>query len=140
MCAGWDVNSLGHCRAVVVEAVVEQAHTLIQTSNQFYTIPQIRLAELLLQNSCLDRVFFSNSGTEANEGAVKLARRYGNRYLDGAYEVITTMNSFHGRTLAMVAATGQPKFQQPYVPLPTGFINVEYNSIEAIKTATTSQP
>ncbi len=137
--AGWAVNSLGHCPPVVVEAVVEQAHTLIQTSNQFYTIPQIRLAELLLQNSCLDRVFFSNSGTEANEGAVKLARRYGKRYLDGAYEVITTMNSFHGRTLAMVAATGQPKFQQPYVPLPTGFINVEYNSIEAIKTSTTSQ-
>jgi len=97
------------------------------------------LAELLLQNSCLDRVFFCNSGTEANEGAVKLARRYRKRYLDGAYEVITTMGSFHGRTLAMVAATGQPKHQQPYVPLPAGFVNVEYNSIEAIKVATTSQ-
>jgi len=136
---GWAVNSLGHCHPVVVNAIVEQAHTLIQTSNQFYTIPQLRLAELLLQNSCLDRVFFCNSGTEANEGAVKLARRYRKRYLDGAYEVITTMGSFHGRTLAMVAATGQPKHQQPYVPLPAGFVNVEYNSIEAIKVATTSQ-
>jgi len=137
--AGWAVNSLGHCHPVVVEAIVEQAHTLIQTSNQFYTIPQIRLAELLIQNSCLDKVFFCNSGAEASEGAVKLARRYGKRYRDGAYEVITTMDSFHGRTLAMVAATGQPKFQQPYIPLAAGFVNVEYNSIEAIKAATTSQ-
>lgn len=137
--AGWAVNSLGHCHPVVVEAIVEQAQTLIQTSNQFYTIPQIRLAELLVQNSCLDKVFFCNSGAEASEGAVKLARRYGKRYRNGAYEVITTMDSFHGRTLAMVAATGQPKFQQPYIPLAAGFVNVEYNNIEAIKVATTSQ-
>ena len=136
---GWAVNSLGHCHPVVTEAVVEQAHTLIQASNQFYTIPQIRLAELLVQNSCLDKVFFCNSGAEANEGAVKLARRYGKHHLNGAYEVITTMGSFHGRTLAMVAASGQSKFQQPYVPLPAGFINVEYNNIEAIKAATTKQ-
>ncbi len=136
---GWGVNSLGHCPPVVAEAVVEQAHTLIQTSNQFYTIPQIRLAELLVQHSCLDKVFFCNSGAEACEGAVKLARRYGHHYLNGAYEVITTTNSFHGRTLAMVAATGQAKFQQPYLPLPVGFINVEYNNVEAIKTATTEK-
>ena len=136
---GWAVNSLGHCHPVVVDALAEQAHTLIQASNQFYTIPQIRLAELLIQNSCLDKVFFCNSGAEANEGAVKLARRYGKLHLNGAYEVITTMDSFHGRTLAMVAATGQSKFQQPYVPLPASFINVAYNNIEAIKAATTSQ-
>ncbi len=136
---GWAVNSLGHCHPVVAEAVTEQAHTLIQTSNQFYTIPQIRLAELLVQNSCLDKVFFCNSGAEANEGAVKLARRYGKLKLNGAYEVITTLNSFHGRTLAMVAASGQAKFQQPYLPLPAGFVNVEYNNIEAIKAATTNQ-
>lgn len=109
---------------------------MIQVSNQFYTIPQIRLAELLIQNSCFDRVFFSNSGAEANEGAVKLARKYGKLYLDGAYEVITMMNSFHGRTLAMVAATGQPEHQKPYTPLPSGFINVEYDNIDAIKAAT----
>ena len=136
---GWAVNSLGHCHPVVVEAVVEQVHTLIQASNQFYTVPQVRLAELLVQNSCLDKVFFCNSGAEANEGAVKLARRYGKLNLNGAHEIITTIGSFHGRTLNMVAATGQPKFQQPYIPLPGGFINVEYNSIEAIKAATTSQ-
>ncbi len=136
---GWAVNSLGHCHPVVADAVAEQAHTLIQTSNQFYTVPQIRLAELLVQSSCLDKVFFCNSGAEANEGAVKLARRYGQLHRNGAYEVITTLGSFHGRTLTMVAATGQPKFQQPYVPLPAGFINVEYNNVEAIKKATTSQ-
>jgi len=136
---GWAVNSLGHCHPVVVEAVVGQVRTLIQTSNQFYTVPQVRLAELLVQNSCLDKVFFCNSGAEANEGAVKLARRYGKLNLGGAFEVITTMGSFHGRTLAMVAATGQSKFQQPYVPLPNGFVNVEYNTIEAIKAATTEQ-
>lgn len=136
---GWAVNSLGHCHPAVTQAVTEQAKTLIHTSNQFYTIPQVRLAELLIQNSCLDRVFFCNSGTEASEGAVKLARRYGKLHLDGAYEVITAINSFHGRTLAMVAATGQAKFQEPYTPLPVGFTNVKYNDIEAIKSATTPQ-
>ena len=136
---GWAVNSLGHCHPAVAEAVTEQAHTLIQASNQFYTVPQIRLAELLVENSCLDKVFFCNSGAEANEGAVKLARRYGQRYLNGAYEVISTFSSFHGRTLGMVAATGQPKFQKPYIPLPSGFVNVEYNNIEAIKSATTEK-
>jgi len=136
---GWAVNSLGHCHPVVVEAIEEQARTLIQTSNQFYTIPQIRLAELLVNNSCLDEVFLCNSGAEANEGAVKLARRYGHHHLNGAYEVITTFNSFHGRTLSMVAATGQTKFQEPYLPLPVGFINVNFNDIEAIKAATTDK-
>lgn len=136
---GWAVDSLGHCHPAVSEAVTRQVHTLIQASNQFYTVPQVQLAELLVQNSCLDRVFFCNSGTEANEAAVKLARRYGELRLKRAYEVITTIGSFHGRTLAMVAATGQPRFQQPYVPLPTGFVNVEYNNIQAIKAAATPQ-
>ena len=136
---GWAVNSLGHCHPIVAQTLAKQAKTLIQASNQFYTIPQIRLAELLVQNSCLDKVFFCNSGAEANEGAVKLARKYGKLHLGGAFEVITALNSFHGRTLAMVAATGQQKFQQPYTPLPNGFINVEYNRIEAIEKATTSQ-
>lgn len=137
--AGWAVNSLGHCHPAVVGAVSEQARTLIQTSNQFYTIPQLKLAQLLVENSCLDRVFFCNSGAEAVEGAVKLARRYGKLHLGGAYRVITTLNSFHGRTLTMVAATGQPKHQEPYTPLPGGFVNVEYNKVNAIKEATTSE-
>jgi acetylornithine/N-succinyldiaminopimelate aminotransferase len=133
--AGWAVNCLGHCPPTVVEAIQKQAKTLIQTSNQFYTIPQLEMSQLLIDNSCLDRIFISNSGAEANEGAVKLARRYGKIKLDGAYEIITANGSFHGRTLAMVAATGQHKFQNPYTPLPEGFINVEYNSIIAIQKA-----
>lgn len=134
---GWAVTSLGHSHPAVVSAVNIQAGTLIQVSNQFYSIPQLRLAELLVENSCLDKVFFCNSGAEANEGAVKLARRYGKLHLNDAYEVITAINSFHGRTLAMIAATGQHKFQEPFTPLPKGFINVHYDSIEAIKAATT---
>jgi acetylornithine/N-succinyldiaminopimelate aminotransferase len=136
---GWAVNSLGHCPPPVVEALTKQAKTLIQTSNQFYTIPQLELAQLLIEHSCLDRVFFCNSGAEANEGAVKLARRYGKLQLNGAYEVITTYNSFHGRTLAMTAATGQRKFKETYTPLPNGFVNVEYNDVEVIKRATSEQ-
>jgi acetylornithine/N-succinyldiaminopimelate aminotransferase len=136
---GWAVNSLGHCHPVVVKALTEQANNLIQVSNQFYTIPQVQLAKLLIDNSCLDRIFFCNSGAEAVEGAMKLARRYGKLHLDGAYEIITTHGSFHGRTLATVAATGQDKFQQPYIPLPDGFINVDYDSIKAIKAATTNR-
>lgn len=137
--AGWAVNSLGHCHPVVAEALAEQAHTLIQVSNQFYTVPQLQLAEILVQNSCLDKVFISNSGAEANEGAVKLARRYGSNHRNGAYEVISAMGSFHGRTLAMVAASGQAKHQQPFLPLPAGFVNVDYNDVDAIKAATTDK-
>ncbi len=136
---GWAVNSLGHCHPVVVKAITEQAQLLIHTSNQFYSVPQLRLAQLLVENSCLDKVFFGNSGAEANEAAIKLARRYGQLKLDGANEIITTLGSFHGRTLATVAATGQEKMQKPFPPLPTGFVNVKYNSVGAIKSATTKR-
>ena len=134
--AGIAVTSLGHCHPVIVKALARQAKTLIQMSNMYYTVPQLQLAELLVKTSCLDRVFICNSGAEANEGAIKLARRYGKLKLDGAYEIITTHESFHGRTLATTAATGQNQFQEPYTPLPTGFVNVDYNDIEAIKKAT----
>jgi acetylornithine/N-succinyldiaminopimelate aminotransferase len=133
---GWAVDSLGHCHPVLTKALTEQSKLLIHVSNAYYTLPLGKLAELLVKNSCLDKVFFANSGAEANEGAIKLARRYGALKLNGAYEVISTINSFHGRTLAMVAATGQAKFQKPYIPLPEGFVNVEYNNIEALKKAT----
>jgi acetylornithine/N-succinyldiaminopimelate aminotransferase len=136
---GWAVNCLGHSHPVVVNALNAQANKLIHTSNQFYTVPQLQLAELLCKNSCFDRVFFGNSGLEANEGAVKLARRYGKLKLNGAYEVITALGSFHGRSLAMTAATGQESFHTPFIPLPEGFINVKYNDIEAIKAATTEK-
>jgi len=136
---GWAVTTLGHCHPALTRALTEQANLLIQTSNQFYTVPQLQLAQLLVENSCLDRVFFGNSGAEANEGAVKLTRRYGHLNLNGAYEVISTFSSFHGRTLAMVAATGQPRYQESYTPLPTGFVNVKFNNIEAVKAATTER-
>ena len=134
---GWAVNTLGHCHPVLVEAIERQARTLIHTSTQFYTVPQLELARVLIENSCLDRVFFGNSGVEATEGAVKLARRYGKLHLDGAYEVITVGHSFHGRTIAMTAATAQSKYQELYTPLPVGFTNVEWNDVEAIKAGTT---
>ncbi|MEE8582996.1 MAG: aspartate aminotransferase family protein [Dehalococcoidales bacterium] len=136
--AGWAVNSLGHCHPAVVKAVQGQVETLIQVSNHFYNIPQVKLARILVENSCLDKVFFSNSGAEATEGAVKLTLRYGKRHLEGACEVITATGSFHGRTLAMVSASGQPKYQQPYTPLPSGFVNVAFNDIQAIREATTA--
>jgi acetylornithine/N-succinyldiaminopimelate aminotransferase len=135
--AGWAVNALGHCPPVVAEAVCNQVQTLIHVSNQFYSVPQVQLGELLVKNSVFDKAFFGNSGAEANDGAVKLARKYGKLKLNGAYGVITTMHSFHGRTLAMVAATGKPAYQQPYTPLCPGFMNIEYNDLDAIKRATT---
>jgi len=137
--AGWAVNNVGHCNPEVAKAIAEQASTLMQTSNQFYTLPQLRLAQLLVDNSCLDKVFFGNSGAEANEGAVKLARKYGRKHRNGAYEVITAYNSFHGRTLGMVAATGQPHYQEPFKPLTPGFVHVEYNNVEAIMEATSDK-
>ena len=137
--AGWAVNQLGHSHPVITEAIAEQAGTLIQTSNQFYTVPQLRLAEILIENSCMDLVFFGNSGAEAVEGAMKLARRYGKLNRDGAYEIITALNSFHGRTQATVAATGQPHYQENFTPLLPGFVHVDFNDVEAIMNATTDR-
>lgn len=136
---GWAADSLGNCHPVLVEALNNQARTLIHVSNAYYTQPLGKLAELLVKNSCMDRVFLCNSGAEANEGAIKLARRWGALKLNGAYEIITTFDSFHGRTLATTAATGQAKFQKPYIPLPDGFTNVENNSIDAIRQATSTR-
>ena len=137
--AGWAVNQLGHSHPVITQAIAEQAGTLLQTSNQFYTVPQLRLAETLIQNSCLDLVFFGNSGAEANEGAMKLARRYGKLHRDGAYEIITAFNSFHGRTMATVAATGQPHYQENFTPLQPGFVHVDFNDVEAVIAATSER-
>jgi predicted acetylornithine/succinylornithine family transaminase len=137
--AGWAVVNLGHAHPVVTKAIQDQAATLLQTSNQFYTTPQLELAEALVENSALDKVFFSNSGAEANEGAVKLARKYGRMNKNGGQEIITVLNSFHGRTLAMAAATGQPHYQEVWKPLTPGFTNVPYDDLDAIKGATTDQ-
>ena len=135
--AGWAVNCLGHCPPVMVQAIAEQASTLIQTSNQFYTLPQLKLVQILVENSCLDKVFLCNSGAEANEGAIKLARKYGRDNRNGAVEIITAENSFHGRTLGALAATGNPTYQANFLPLMSGFVNVPFGDIDAIKAATT---
>jgi len=139
MVAGIAVNVLGHCHPAVVEALTRQARTLIHTSNLYYTIPQLELAELLINHSCADRVFFANSGAEANEGAIKLARKYGRLHRHGAYEIITVTGSFHGRTLATLAATAQPKYQEPFAPMPEGFRSVPFNDLEALQAATTER-
>jgi acetylornithine/N-succinyldiaminopimelate aminotransferase len=136
MVAGLAVNILGHCHPAVVEAISKQASQLIHTTNLYYTTPQLELAELLIENSCADRIFFANSGAEANEGAIKLARKWGHLHRNGAYGVITATNSFHGRTLATLAATGQPKYHKPFAPMPDGFTSVEFNDLDALKAAT----
>ena len=135
--AGLAVNNLGHCHPVVTEAVREQAGRLVQMSNLYYTVPQLELGEALIDNSAMDKVFFANSGVEANEGAVKLARKYGRLHRGGAQSVITTLSSFHGRTLAMIAATGQPAYQQAWLPLAEGYTNVPYEDLDAVREATT---
>lgn len=137
--SGWAVNNLGHAHPVLANVIAEQAHTLLQTSNQFYNIPQLQAAQVLIEQSCFDQVFFCNSGAEANEGAIKLARKYGRQHRDGAYHIITALNSFHGRTLTTTAATGQPHYQATYHPVPDGFMHVPFNDLDAIKAATTPQ-
>ena len=137
--SGWAVNNVGHANSVVADAIAVQARTLLQTSNQFYTIPQLQLAEILVENSALDKVFFCNSGAEANEGAMKLARRYGAQKRNGAFEIVTALNSFHGRTMANVSATGQPHYQELFQPIPPGFSHVPFDDIEALKGAITDR-
>ena len=137
--AGIAVNCLGHAHPAIASAVQAQVQTLIHTSNLYYTIPQIELAQLLVDNSCGDRAFFCNSGAEANEGAIKLARKWGKLHRNGAFGIISAQGSFHGRTLAAVAATGQAKFQKPFLPMPDGFGHVPFNDLEAVRQATTDQ-
>jgi len=137
--SGWAVNNAGHANPVIADAIAKQARTLLQTSNQFYTIPQLQLAEILVENSVMDKVFFCNSGAEANEGAMKLARRYGAQKRNGAFEIVTALNSFHGRTMANVSATGQPHYQELFQPIPPGFSHVPFDDIEALKGAITDR-
>jgi predicted acetylornithine/succinylornithine family transaminase len=137
--AGIAVNLLGHAHPDVASAVARQAQTLIHTSNLYFTQPQVELARRLVELAFPSRAFFCNSGAEANEAAIKLARKWGARNRDGAFEIITTAGSFHGRTLATVTAGGQAKYADPFKPLPPGFVHVPYNDVDAIKEATTEQ-
>lgn len=138
--AGIAVNILGYGHPDLVQAIQRQAAQLIHTSNLYYTEPQVKLARLLVDHSFADRVFFCNSGAEANEAAIKLARRYGHeRYGAARYEIITMKNSFHGRTLAMVTATGQEKVQKGFEPLMPGFAYAPFNDFTAIESLVTER-
>lgn len=131
---GVAVNALGHCYPDVVKATQEQAATLTQCANYFYIEPGVRLAKIIIENSCMDKVFFSNSGAESNEGAMKLARKY--QKMQGhpeRYEVISFKQSFHGRTLATLTATGQDKSHLGFEPLPAGFRYALLNDMESVK-------
>ncbi|HEU5321045.1 MAG TPA: aminotransferase class III-fold pyridoxal phosphate-dependent enzyme, partial [Methylomirabilota bacterium] len=137
--AGIAAVSLGHCHPEVVKAVQEQAAVLMHVSNYYYTLPQIKLAKLLCEQTGLDRVFFCNSGAEAVEGCIKLARKWGKEKRDGAYEIIVAEGAFHGRTLATVTATATEKYRAPFAPLVEGFVRVPFNDVAAIKKATTGK-
>jgi predicted acetylornithine/succinylornithine family transaminase len=138
--AGIAVVALGHCHPRVTGAIQEAAATLLHVSNIFHTPPQIHLAKLLVEHSFADRVFFCNSGAEANEAAFKLARKYAKeRLASDRYEIIATRNSFHGRTLATVTATGQEKYHHGFEPLMPGFKHVPYNDLRAMERAIDSR-
>lgn len=133
---GIAVSSLGHSHPKVVEAIRRQAGEILHTSNLYWIPNQVALAERLIANSFGDKVFFCNSGGEANEGALKLARKYAKKnYGNHKYEVVSLTNSFHGRTLATLTATGQPKYHKGYEPLPVGFSYVGLNDIKALESA-----
>ncbi|UVT15564.1 MAG: acetylornithine transaminase [Nitrospira sp.] len=137
---GIAVNILGHGHPDLVKTIQRQAAQLIHTSNLYYTEPQVKLARLLVDHSFADRVFFCNSGAEANEAAIKLARRYGHeRHGAARFEVITMKNSFHGRTLGMITATGQEKVQKGFEPLMPGFAYAPFNDFSAIESMVNEQ-
>lgn len=135
MFAGIAVNALGYGHPKLVEAIAEQAKKLIHCSNIYYIENQAVLAKLIVENSCADRVFFGNSGGEANEAALKIARLYFRKQGKEKYEVITLKNSFHGRTLATLSATGQEKYSKPYAPLMPSFVHVPMNDAAALEAA-----
>lgn len=133
--SGWGVGNLGHCHPKVMQAVRDQISKLIFIPNNYYHIPQAKLAKEIVYWTYPAKVFFCNSGAEANEAAIKFSRIYG----QGRYEIITFENSFHGRTLACLAATGQEKYRNGFAPLPEGFKIVKFNDLEAVKNAINSK-
>ncbi|GAB7538976.1 acetylornithine transaminase [Burkholderia sp. 3C] len=130
---GWAVNSLGHCNEGVVEALKSQAERLLNPSPAYYNEPMAKLAGLLTQHSVFDKVFFTNSGAEANEGAIKLARKWGRKFKNGAFEIITFNHSFHGRTIATMSASGKPGWDTIYAPQVPGFPKAELNDIASVE-------
>lgn len=132
--AGIASDSLGHCHPVIVDAIKSQGETLLHVSNYFYTLPQLELADAVLEASGMSRIFFCNSGAEATEGAIKIGRKWGMTRKEGAYEIITMEQSFHGRTLASVSATGTPRYSEPFRAV-DGFRHVPFNDIAAVRAA-----
>ena len=133
--AGIAVNVLGHNHPAMQAAIADQAAKLIHTSNLYYTEPQLDLAEMLIASAFPSRVFFCNSGAEANEGAIKLARKWGKLRRDGADVIICAQGAFHGRTLGALAATANRRYREPFEPLPKGFVHVPYNDLGALESA-----
>ena len=136
---GWAVNCLGHCNPGMIEALNAQAKKLINSSPAFYNEPMIGLSNLLTANSCFDKVFFANSGAEANEGALKLARKWGQLNKSGAFEIITFDHSFHGRTLATMSASGKPGWDTMFAPQVGGFPKADLNDLDSVKKLVTNK-
>src|SRR5262245_52984738 len=136
---GWAVNCLGHGHPAMLEALATQARRLINCSPSYYSAPMARLATLVAQSSGLHDVFFCNSGAEANEGAIKLARKWGQRHRGGAHEIVTTHGAFHGRTLATMSASGKPAFEPLFEPKVPGFVKVPLNDLDAMASAITER-
>ncbi|AUL17747.1 acetylornithine transaminase [Bordetella bronchiseptica] len=130
---GWAVNTLGHCAPEMKRAMAEQADKLMNPSPAFYNLPSIELAQRLTSASCFDRVFFANSGAEANEGAIKLARKWGRVNRNGAYKIITMNHGFHGRTLATMSASGKPGWDTMFAPQVEGFPKAEINDLDSVR-------
>ncbi len=130
---GWAVNCLGHSPPEVAEALAAQAKLLLTPSPAFYNAPSLKLAKALVDRSCLDQVFFTNSGGEANEGAIKLARKYGALHRNGAYEIITFEGGFHGRTLATMSASGKKAFEPLFEPKVSGFPKAQLNDLASVE-------
>ena len=136
---GWAVNSLGHSPALITRALLAQSQRLLNPSPAYYNRPLLDLAARLVDLSCFDRVFLANTGAEANEGAVKLARRWASLHRSGAHEIISFDGAFHGRTLAMMSASGKPGWGDIYPPMPTGFVKARYNDIASVEQVLTER-
>ena len=136
---GWAVNCLGHSNPGMIEALNTQAKKLINPSPAFYNEPMICLSNLLTENSCFDKVFFANSGAEANEGAIKLARKWGQLNKSGAFEIITFDHSFHGRTIATMSASGKPGWDTMFAPQVSGFLKADLNDLDSVKKLVTDK-
>ena len=130
---GWAVNCLGHSPPLIAEALADQAKLLLTPSPAFYNGPSLKLAQALVEQSCFDQVFFANSGAEANEGAIKLARKYGALHRNGAHEIITFEGGFHGRTLATMSASGKKAFEPLFEPKVSGFRKARLNDLDSVK-------